>query len=65
MRRFVEHFSSWQLPSFAWFVAYLINISSQANHKSDRKVDFNEFVQNSLGCDMGMITFDLRGYGDC
>ena len=26
MRRFVEHFSSWQLPSFAWFVAYLINI---------------------------------------
>ena len=22
---------------------------------------FNEFVQNSLGCDMGMIIFDLDG----
>ena len=24
---------------------------------------FNEFVQNYLGCDMGMIIFDLHGYG--
>ena len=23
----------------------------------------NEFVQNSLGCNMGMFIFDLRGYG--
>ena len=22
-------------------------------------------VQNSLGCDMGMIIFDLHGYGGC
>ena len=29
------------------------------------KVDFNEFVQNSLCCDMGMIIFDLNGYGGC
>jgi hypothetical protein len=31
---------------------------SQASYK---KVYFNEFVQNSLGCNMGMIIFDLRG----
>ena len=31
------------------------------NHISYRKVYFNEYVQNSLGCDMGMIDFDLNG----
>ena len=30
-----------------------------------RKVDFNEFVQNSLCCDMYMIILDLHGYGGC
>ena len=30
---------------------------------SKRKVDINEFVQNSLFSDMGMIIFDLHGYG--
>ena len=25
----------------------------------------NEFVQNSLGCNLGMIIFDLQGIGGC
>ena len=33
--------------------------------ESYRKVYYDEFVQNSLGCDMGMIIFDLHGYGGC
>ena len=33
--------------------------------KPYRKADFNEFVQNYLCCDMGMIIFDLHGYGGC
>ena len=45
----------------------LINIfsASQSNHTTQRKVDFKEFVQNSLCCDMGLIIFDLHGYGGC
>jgi hypothetical protein len=35
--------------------------ASRPNHISYRKVYFDEFVQNSLGCDMGMIIFDLHG----
>ena len=31
--------------------------ASPPNHLSYRKVYFNEFFQNSLGCDMGMIFF--------
>ena len=34
---------------------------SRPNHISYRKVYFNEFVQNSLGCDMGLIIFDCHG----
>ena len=34
----------------------------QTIHTSHRKVYFNEFGQNSLCCDMGMIIFDLHGY---
>ena len=54
---------------------YLINIfngsqglkqtASWPNHTSHRKVDFNEFVQNYLGCDMGIIIFDLHGFEGC
>ena len=39
--------------------------ASRPNHTSHKKVDFNEFVQNSLGCNMGIIIFDLHGYGGC
>ena len=35
-------------------------IASRPNHTSYRKVYFNEFVQNLLGWDMGMIIFDLH-----
>ena len=45
--------------------AVLKQTSSRQNHTSYRKFDFNEFVQNSLCCNMGMVVFDLRGYGDC
>ena len=37
--------------------------ASRPNHKT-RKVDFNEFVQNSLCCDMGVIIFDLLTKGN-
>ena len=37
----------------------------EPNHTAHRKVDFNEFVQNSLCCDMGIIIFDLHGYEGC
>ena len=30
-----------------------------------RKFHINKFVQNSLCCNMGMIIFDLLGYGGC
>ena len=39
--------------------------ASRPNHISYRKVYINEFVQNSLHCNMGMIIFDLGGYGGC
>ena len=35
----------------------LKEIASRANHTSYRKVYFNEFVQNSLGCNMGVIIY--------
>ena len=35
--------------------------ASRPNHISYRKDHFNGFVQNSLGCDMGMIIFYLPG----
>ena len=43
----------------------LKQIASWPNHTSYRKVHFIEFVQNSLHCNMGMIIFDLHGYGGC
>ena len=33
------------------------------NHTSDTKVYFNEFVANVLRDNMGMIIFDLQGFG--
>ena len=33
--------------------------ASRQNHTSYRKVYYNEFVQNSMGGNMGMIIFDL------
>ena len=49
---------------FYW-QSILKQTASRPNHTSHRKVYFNEFVQNSLGCDMGIIIFDLHGYGGC
>ena len=43
----------------------LIKTASRPNHTSYRKFDTNEFVQNSLCCNMGIIIFDLRGCGGC
>ena len=40
----------------------LIKAASRPNHTSYRKFHTNEFVQNSLCCNMGMIIFDLQGY---
>ena len=37
----------------------LIKTASRPNQTSYRKFDPNEFVQNSLCCNMGMIIFDL------
>ena len=34
-------------------------------HTSHRKVYSNEFVQNSLRCNMGIKFFDIHGYGNC
>ena len=39
----------------------LIKDASRPNHKSYRKFDTNEYVQNSLCCNMGMIILDLYG----
>ena len=36
---------------------------SPPNHTSQRKVYFNEFVQNSLCCNMGIIIYYLHFYG--
>ena len=38
-------------------------ILKETASQPNRKVYFNEFVQNSLGGNMDMIIFDLRGYG--
>ena len=43
----------------------LIKAASQLNQTSYRKFDTNEFVQNSLCCNMGMIIFDLQSHGGC
>ena len=66
-----NNFNHHHLAKLFIVTIYLINkrhgsrilkeIASRANHTSYRKVYFNEFVQNSLGCDMGMIIFDLHG----
>ena len=47
---------------FYWFSILKQTAASWTNH---RKVDFNEFVQNSLCCDIGMIIFVLHGYEGC
>ena len=39
--------------------------STTAKHTSYKEVYFNEFVQSSLGGNMDMMIFDLRGYGGC
>ena len=44
---------------------FLLVVEFWPNHTSHRKVQFNEFVENSLCCDMGTIIFDLHGYGGC
>ena len=40
-----------------------ITVKPYMSHTSHRKVDFNEFVQNPLCCDMDMIIFGLHSYG--
>ena len=55
--------------------SFTVSRSSNRQHHgqrntSYRKFYFNEFVQNSFHCDMGMIILgpiilDLQGYGDC
>ena len=42
-----------------------ITTKALPNHIFYRKFDFNEVVHNSLCFNMGMIIFDLRGYGGC
>ena len=37
----------------------------RSNLKSHTKVYFNEIVANALRDNIGMIIFDLRGYGGC
>ena len=66
---------AWGDWAFGLEQRYLINIfpgsrileqkASQPNHTSHRKVQFYEFVQIVLCCDMGTIIFDLHGYGGC
>jgi hypothetical protein len=41
---------------------WVCSAASRPNHTSHRKIDFNEYIQNYLCCDMGMIIFELDGY---
>ena len=54
-----------EFQQYFYWQSILIQTTSRPNNISHRKVDFNQFVQNYLCCDMGMIIFDLHGYGGC
>ena len=67
---YVKTTLTWSLTSIS-SLRYLINkrhgsrilekTASWPKHTSYREVYFNEFVQNSLDCEMSMIIFDLHG----
>ena len=53
------------LSIFLLVVGVEIDIITAKPYIQTWKVYFNEFVQNSLCCNIGMIIFDLHGYGGC
>ena len=62
----LRHAASWTQILLIVLLVVRVEIDSiTAKSYILQKVYFNEFVQNSLGGNMGMIIFDLRGYGGC